>query len=121
MRAQNGRKVTTFASLRQRESDRAALLATLGSLHARGQEPRWEALYPAGNPLDLPLYPFQKAAYWHESDESRTGRLDAPKHSMLSSRLRTVSPAFEARLERAAYPYLQDHVVLGRTIIPGVL
>jgi acyl transferase domain-containing protein/acyl carrier protein len=51
-------------SLRRGEDERAALLASLGALYARGADVAWEALEPPCPPVDLPRYPWQRERFW---------------------------------------------------------
>ncbi len=41
-----------------------ALLAAVADLYTQGQPIAWDRIYPAGRPISLPCYPFQRQRYW---------------------------------------------------------
>jgi len=54
-------------TLRRSQPERAALLASLGSLHTAGYPVNWQAIYrEAAPPVGLPAYPNQRQHYWLE-------------------------------------------------------
>src|SRR6202030_3824820 len=64
--------VQVLATLRQKEPERATMLAALGRLYTTGREIDWQRFHPHGGPLvSLPTYPWQRERYWRESDVSR--------------------------------------------------
>jgi NAD(P)-dependent dehydrogenase (short-subunit alcohol dehydrogenase family)/ubiquinone/menaquinone biosynthesis C-methylase UbiE/acyl carrier protein len=82
--------------------------------------------------VELPTYPFQRQRYWVEGPQQNVFSLKSRKpfvpslhsayvHPLLGKEFR--SPAFEGRifqseLSTAILPYLADHVVMGRAILP---
>ncbi len=64
--AHAGRQALAVASLRREEPETAALLSTLGKLYVQGQAIDWCAIYPTGNQLSLPAYPWQRERFWIE-------------------------------------------------------
>jgi myxalamid-type polyketide synthase MxaE and MxaD len=54
------------ASLRRGEEDRRVMLETLATLYRQGQPVDWGALYPEGNHVSLPTYPWQRKRFWLE-------------------------------------------------------
>jgi len=98
-------------------------------LQAVGQlEPDWQAFYAASGArrVDLPTYAFQHQRYWLDvpprtGDVSSAG-LTAVDHPMLSAAV--VSPegdgvVLTGRLSLETQPWIADHDVLGRLLLPG--
>ncbi|MFI5649266.1 type I polyketide synthase [Kitasatospora sp. NPDC051705] len=58
--------VAAVPALRRDRPEPATALAALARLHVRGTPVDWAALGggPAGTPVDLPTYPFQRRRYW---------------------------------------------------------
>ncbi|MGY2061980.1 acyltransferase domain-containing protein, partial [Nocardia gipuzkoensis] len=62
-------------SLHRKQSDRATLLSSLGSLYTAGFDPLWEAVFDgASERVQLPFYPWQRETYWLETPTSREAR-----------------------------------------------
>ncbi len=55
-------------SLRRQEAERVGLLSTLGSLYTLGYPVNWDCLYPTGQCLPLPAYPWQRERYWIDDE-----------------------------------------------------
>ena len=115
-----GKSATVLPSLRRHEDERATLLNSLGALHALGYPIDWGGLMPEPRRfIRLPLYPWQRERFWHESDESRVSRLTAPAHPLLGIAQGGPWPAWEARLDLRLAPYLADHRVQHAAIMPA--
>jgi acyl transferase domain-containing protein/NAD(P)-dependent dehydrogenase (short-subunit alcohol dehydrogenase family)/acyl carrier protein len=92
----------------------------------------WSALFPPPQPpIALPEYPFQKQHYWVEPvvlvppdppSSLALGPSDpSQSHPLLGQRLnlaQTQAHYFTQVLSREALPYLGDHAVAGRAILP---
>ena len=59
--------VFTVASLRRGEDEMTAMLSALGKLYTGGYDPDWQRLYPVGQHLTLPAYPWQHERFWFEA------------------------------------------------------
>ena len=57
---------TSFAAPAE-EPQTVTRLAALGQLYAQGQTVDWKAIYPRGNQVTLPAYPWQRERFWIES------------------------------------------------------
>lgn len=66
MGEQAGTAVLVAGSLLRQEPETGTLLHSLGRLYAAGVDPAWGALYPAGNRVELPAYPWQRERFWME-------------------------------------------------------
>lgn len=112
-------EVRTLPSIRRQEDERTTFTTSLAALHNLGVEVDWSVLQPAGRPVPLPRYPFKRDRHWVEPravEQIRRGRLD---HPLLGRRLAGAEPAWEARLDAEALPYLEDHRIQGRVLFPA--
>ncbi|WP_437712864.1 SDR family NAD(P)-dependent oxidoreductase [Sorangium sp. So ce448] len=112
-------------ALRKDRPEVPTLLTALGSLHARGHLVDWARFFEPLAPrhVDLPTYPFQRERFWLDAPKSSTTsagtragryplagqRLDLPDGSVLH--LLGIGPGVQ--------PYLADHAVYGRIVVPG--
>ncbi len=121
-----GRPGTVAGSLRRDGDEQQALTDGLAALYRAGHGIAWDRLYPAGRFVRLPSYPWQRDRHWVDPPQNprlRPAAADAaaPAHPLLgrrlSSPLRQVQ--FDARLNTAELPWLNDHQVRGRRVFPG--
>jgi thioester reductase-like protein len=114
------KKVAVMASLRRKEDERATLLRTLGQLYTLGYSFDGHAVWPdPGRFVGLPLYPWQRERFWHESGESAALRLGPTPHPLLGTALQTAEPSWENRIDLRLLPYLADHLVQKRPLLPA--
>ncbi|MEV6971950.1 amino acid adenylation domain-containing protein [Kitasatospora sp. NPDC093806] len=109
----------TLPSIRRQEDERATFTASLAELFTLGVEVDWTVLQPAGRTVPLPRYPFRRDRHWVEPravEQVRQGRVD---HPLLGRRLPGAEPAWEARLDAEALPYLEDHRIQGDVLFPA--
>src|SRR6185436_13708232 len=96
-----------------------AALPELASLWAGGVELDWERLAPVPRPrrVHLPTYPFSRARHWVAPAAPARAAYGAPApHPLLRSR-----PELRfAALLTGEEPFLADHVVAGRPMLPAV-
>jgi acyl transferase domain-containing protein len=125
-----GRSGRVLPSLRRHEGERATLLGSLAELYVRGAEVNWAALHPAGGrSTGLPRYPWQRERFWIDLPPGAVegwmggSPRDAGGHPLLGMRLdSSIHPGtsyWETELSLAALPYLADHRVRGRVLLPG--
>jgi acyl transferase domain-containing protein/thioesterase domain-containing protein/NADP-dependent 3-hydroxy acid dehydrogenase YdfG len=108
-------------ALRGDRPEPQALFAALATL-----SPDWAAVFPGTRRVDLPTYAFQREHFWlraprRAADVTAAG-LTAPEHPLLGACLplpATGELVLTGRLSAAAQPWLADHVVLGRRVLPG--
>ena len=120
---------SAFSSLRRAEDEQTAMLASLGELYRLGQLVAWDKLYAAGGQcVRLPGYPWQRQRYWLEPANEIQAGLQPPLfaardkgHLLLGKQLRSAlkTKQFEAQLSSRRLPYLGDHRICGRTILPA--
>ena len=109
----------TVPSLRRTQAEQETMLTTLGKLYSWGCSVAWERLYPKGQVLSLPTYPWQRERLWYESDASRVDRLGNDGHPLLQSRLSGPQPTWQSELNEQFLPFLHDHRVQGTVVFPG--
>ncbi|MEV0638638.1 SDR family NAD(P)-dependent oxidoreductase [Streptomyces sp. NPDC050619] len=97
-------------------------------LHTNGTPMDWESYFggPAGVPVDLPTYAFQRERYWLEVTEAAGDAaglgLEPADHPILGATLELADgnqTLFTSRLSRQSHPWLADHTVFGTTLLPG--
>ncbi len=112
----------TVASTRREEDERAGMLEGLGRLYAAGYNVDWKRVYPAGRVLRLPTYRWQRERFWFDESGAQNGlRRGGVGHPLLGQHFRSHSGThyWEVEFDLAALPYLADHRVQGRVILPA--
>ena len=109
--------VGALASLRRGQPEDNSILDALGSWYLAGGEPRWRGVQAEGRHVPLPPVPFQKSRLWVELAERPSGDALLPAPLPLSTEPGTwvATGAIDTR----AHPWLADHVVLDRCVLPG--
>jgi acyl transferase domain-containing protein/acyl carrier protein len=119
-----GADPTWIVSLKKGRGEWEQILDSLGRLYVRGADVNWAGFdEPYGRRrVALPTYPFERQRYWIEPAEQRTANKPGKAlHPLLWRQLQ--SPAlegtvFESELSTDTLPYLADHRVYGRAILP---
>lgn len=118
-----------IGTLRRDEGSLAHMTMSLGALHCHGYDHDWQAFFAPQDPcrLDLPTYAFQRQRYWLSPPTNRAGDISSlglaeVEHPIL--RAMTVvgdsdKRLFTATVSIAAIPWLTDHRVFGRVVVPG--
>ncbi|MFD0417102.1 type I polyketide synthase [Streptomyces sp. NPDC127108] len=118
------------AAVRKDRSEPDTFLAALAQLHVRGVDVDWAPLYApvaSRRRVDLPTYAFQGRRYWPSAavrgagDVSATG-LASAGHPLLGAAVPLVDSGgylLAGRLSVATHPWLADHAVGGRVLLPG--
>ncbi|MFB7500737.1 SDR family NAD(P)-dependent oxidoreductase, partial [Streptomyces sp. NPDC056161] len=114
-------------TLRRGQGGLPRLRRSFAEALALGVRPAWESSVDGGprRDLDLPTYPFQRSRYWSTATQSAdTGGLGLPGagHPLLGARVWLAQGdglLLTARLSIATHPWLADHAVLGRVLLPG--
>ncbi len=116
-------------SLRRGAGDLACVMQSLGALYARGLGVDWSAFFLALHPrrIDLPTYAFQRDRFWLEAPRQQraevasAGLMDAD-HPLLGAAVELADSGglvLAGRISLAQHPWLADHAVYGRVILPG--
>jgi acyl transferase domain-containing protein/acyl carrier protein len=128
-RASEAAPITAASVLRAGRHEPAALLGALAGMWVNGVEVDWRAVFDnsGAERVELPTYAFQRCRYWLGSGQSRAGDLtvigQAPaEHPLLGAAVALADKQgwlFTGRLSLQAHPWLADHAVLGKTLLPG--
>ncbi|WP_067186442.1 type I polyketide synthase [Microtetraspora niveoalba] len=113
-------------ALRRDRSEARAVTTALAGLHADGVPVDWAAFFGGGERVDLPTYAFETARYWPAvtpwyGDVASAG-LGVTGHPLLGAGVGLAGDdelLFTARLAVDTHPWLADHVVHGRIVLPG--
>jgi acyl transferase domain-containing protein/NADPH:quinone reductase-like Zn-dependent oxidoreductase/NADP-dependent 3-hydroxy acid dehydrogenase YdfG len=116
-------------SLERGRDDWRVLLGTAGALFTHGVGLDWKGFdrnYRRTR-VDVPPYPFQRQRCWFDMSSSpaagdRRPRRDGSRpggHPLLQRRLRSAVGIFESDLDAASVPFLVEHRVRGRIVLPA--
>ncbi|MGW0892218.1 SDR family NAD(P)-dependent oxidoreductase [Saccharopolyspora sp. NPDC002578] len=127
MTRENLPDVVAVPVLRGAKGDELAALSALAALHVAGVAVDWAAVLEGtgARRADLPTYPFQDRRFWPSTSRTRGG--DAPAagpgtHPLLGSGVELAGGdelVFGSELSAATRPWLAEHVVGGRILLPG--
>jgi acyl transferase domain-containing protein/NADPH:quinone reductase-like Zn-dependent oxidoreductase/acyl carrier protein len=101
-------------------SELVAAARAAGELWASGEAVSLTAAVPAGPVIGLPTMAWDKRRHWPELDDDRAAG-EPTGHALLGVRLAVAGerPTFESTWSTSRLPWLKDHVVGGRVVIPG--
>ncbi|MFF7309034.1 SDR family NAD(P)-dependent oxidoreductase [Streptomyces sp. NPDC008137] len=111
------------AATRSGTGEPETLLSAVARLHVAGVAVDWAAVYAGSGArrVDLPTYAFRRQRYW----------LNAPRPAAADDGAALLSPAFPVPdtgrtvltglLSLATHPWLADHVVAGRVVVPATV
>ncbi|WP_049576882.1 type I polyketide synthase [Nocardiopsis sp. SBT366] len=114
-------------TLRRDEEPRGRFLTALAEAHCQGIGVDWRTVLGAGETrVELPTYPFQRRRYWLEEprltgDPSSVG-LSSADHPLIGAWTpigSTGQTLFTGRLDTARTPWLTQHALSGRALLPG--
>ena len=120
--AQAGRQISAVGSLRREEPETATLLVALGRLYKAGAEVDWQKIYPSGNLVKLPAYPWQRERFWIESSGvQRIGPLAETGHPLVGEPIQTAKGdwIWTGKLDTGIQAWLKDHAVEGTVLLPA--
>jgi acyl transferase domain-containing protein len=104
-----------------------SLTFALAAAHCHGQQVAWGAVY-AGQPrtlIDLPTYAFDRKRFWLElaiQDAAPASVGSSERHPLISAAMELDDGGvlFTGGLSIRSQPWLADHAVLGKVVVPGV-
>jgi acyl transferase domain-containing protein/ubiquinone/menaquinone biosynthesis C-methylase UbiE/acyl carrier protein len=107
-------------TLKRGEDEQRTVTNALGALHARGVEIDTASLAEDGASfVRLPLYPWQRERFWHETRESEEFRTGPAPHPLLGRRTPASQPTWRARIDLRVERFLGDHRVQGHALLSG--
>ncbi|MEU6162090.1 type I polyketide synthase [Streptomyces sp. NPDC047130] len=119
----------TAVPLLRRDQDAAgSALTAVAALWTRGVAPDWAAVAGpgGGHPVELPAYAFQRTRYWTSQVPSTTALAGAglavAHHPLLGAEVPLAGDGgqvWTGVIGLATHPWLADHVVHGRVVLPG--
>ncbi|MFF8354781.1 type I polyketide synthase [Streptomyces chartreusis] len=123
--------MTVQALQRSDRSEPDALVAGIGTLHARGVSVDWEAFFAGtgARRVPLPTYAFRQQRYWVDAlaaggrDADGFG-LDGTDHPLIGAALfpgDRDEALFTARLSARMDPLLAAHTLAGETVVPSAV
>ncbi|MBY8885298.1 SDR family NAD(P)-dependent oxidoreductase [Streptomyces sp. PTM05] len=116
---------TVTATARRDTEEPMALLTALAQAHVAGAEVDWAAVAEGGRAVELPTYAFDHQRYWLTRSASRTDAADLGltglAHPVLRAAVTMAGGGLVAtgRLSATDLPWLTDHAVAGRVVVPG--
>ena len=114
-----GKPDNLIPSMRRNQEELPVILSSLGTLYAAGYPVAWESVYSRhAPPVSLPAYPYQRQRFWIET---RSSQRKNTLHPLLGARLRSPSihgAVFESQIDLRSLPYLTDHKIEGRLLVP---
>ncbi|AKZ60159.1 Type I polyketide synthase [Streptomyces ambofaciens ATCC 23877] len=119
-------------ALRRGRDEAETLLRAVGTLHVRGIAVDWSALLApvGGRRVELPTYAFARERYWpsvpasaHPGDVVSAG-LGETGHPVLAAGVDLADDGgllFTGRISLRTHPWLAEHRVHGRIVVPGTV
>nr|AGK25214.1 polyketide synthase III [Streptomyces griseus] len=124
-----GADATALGTLRRDDGGPRRFTESLAELHLRGVSPDWDTVFTGRRPgrVELPTYAFQRAPYWLEDGAAPTADvgsagLTPAGHPLLGAVVVLADSdglLLTGRLSARTHPWLTDHAVGGRALLPG--
>ncbi|MEU2871945.1 type I polyketide synthase [Streptomyces olivoreticuli] len=121
--ADQGEGLLFTATARAGAPETGTALAALARLHVHSLPVDWHRVYAGSGArrVDLPTYPFQRQRYWLDDTASATEGHGHPLLTQTTSVPGTQRLLCTGHLSAAAQPWLRDHVIAGRALVPAAV
>ncbi|BCJ50484.1 hypothetical protein Asp14428_19590 [Actinoplanes sp. NBRC 14428] len=126
---ERGVEVTVLATLRRGESDPEMFLRSVAAAWQAGLTVNWQEVYAGtgARRVELPTYAFQRQRYWPTATASApadltSSGLERVDHPLLGAKVALAGDAgflFTCSLSLSAQPWLADHALFDRPLLPG--
>lgn len=126
----DAKEAAVLETLRRGQDELRALCRAVARLYVHGHGPDWRRLTPAGQPIELPTYPFQRRRYWIAArPQDRAAAVQGAHkgwgHPMLGASVAlSTTPKqrrVEAILDLRTMPWLADHRLGQAILTPGAV
>ncbi|GAB4100996.1 hypothetical protein GCM10028790_00130 [Micromonospora taraxaci] len=119
--------VATVGTLRRAEGGTDQVVRALAEAWVQGAPVDWTTVIPAAPTVELPTYPFQRQRFWPRPSTRAHGDASAfglapVTHPVLGAALGLAGAdgtIVAGRLSLTTHPWLADHRVSGRLVVPG--
>ncbi|MFE9931863.1 SDR family NAD(P)-dependent oxidoreductase, partial [Streptomyces sp. NPDC005533] len=114
--------VTAVPLLRKGRPEGGTLAAALAQAYVRGADVEWRGFLPGGRAVALPTYPYQRDSYWLSAPAAPVAPRPAGGHPLLDQTVELAAGQgwlFTGTLDAEADPWLAEHAILGRPLLPG--
>jgi polyene macrolide polyketide synthase len=115
-------RIRLVKSLSTDKPDCISILEGLARHFARGGLVKWPEVFAGGgNRVELPTYAWQRTRYWIDSSGVGARAGDATDHPLLGIRVSVAGSdaIYESVLSRADEPWLYDHRLDGKAVLPA--
>ncbi len=119
--AEKSVKPQVLSTLTRGANEPASLLNAVARVHVEGGAVDWRATFGRGALVRLPLYPWQREVHWFETDAGRFDRCGSTEHPLLQAKRVEPEPTWSSSVGATATPYVLDHRVADRVLVPGAL
>lgn len=116
-RVPGAEKVLWLPSLARGRNDWQVILGSLAELYTHGVDVNWKEFdrpYRRSR-VAIPTYPFQRQRHWFDQRTTASPAL----HPLLQRRIPAAIGLFESDLDPAVLPWLAEHRVRGRIVLPA--
>ncbi|WP_405854587.1 type I polyketide synthase [Streptomyces sp. NBC_01515] len=118
---------TAVAALRPGREETRTFTEALARLHVHGTEVDWRAAFDRRTvrAVDLPTYPFRRRRHWLEvpsGTATTEAGFDPADHPLLGASVELPDDAgtlYTGRISLRSHPWLADHTIAGRVVLPG--
>ncbi len=123
-------RAVVVGSLRRDDGGPERFLRSLAEVWVHGVQVDWRRLFhgSGAQTIKLPTYAFQRERYWFSGAASSGGDVagagqSAPHHPLLGAAVVLADDRgwlFTGRISLESHPWLADHAVQGRVLLPGM-
>ncbi|MDX3748735.1 SDR family NAD(P)-dependent oxidoreductase [Streptomyces sp. AK08-02] len=120
-----GHAPVCVAAVRGGDPEPKSLSTAVARLHVRGTPVDWSAVFAGSDAPhleDLPTYAFQRRRYWLAAPSAPLATTDPHQHPLLGPAFTvpdTGRTVFSGLLSTTTHPWLADHVIGGRVLVPA--